>query len=57
MGRVADELRRLSDIMPERSEALQALEGHGYSYTATESETTGFYSHGSKAALSTELAR
>uniref|UniRef100_A0A0A9B699 Protein kinase domain-containing protein n=1 Tax=Arundo donax TaxID=35708 RepID=A0A0A9B699_ARUDO len=57
MGRVADELRRLSDILPESSEALQALEGHRYSYTATESETTGFYSLGSKAALSTELAR
>ncbi|XP_062181908.1 wall-associated receptor kinase 2-like [Phragmites australis] len=57
MGQVAEELRRLSNIMPERSQALQALEGHGYSYTATENETTGFHSLGSKAALSTELAR
>lgn len=57
MGEVADELRKLSDIMPEGAEALQALEGHWYSSTANETETTGFYGIGSKAALSTELAR
>nr|TKW09443.1 hypothetical protein SEVIR_6G094800v2 [Setaria viridis] len=56
LGEVAEELRRLSDIMPEDSEALHALEGHGYISTAGETETTGFYGIG-RAALSTELAR
>ncbi|TVU37676.1 hypothetical protein EJB05_11004, partial [Eragrostis curvula] len=59
MGQVADELRRLSNRMPERANALQDLEVPGYDdgFASTESETTGFYSLGSKAALSTELAR
>ncbi|CAL4985710.1 unnamed protein product [Urochloa decumbens] len=44
MGLVAEELRQFSDEMPERPEARQALEveGQGYSYTASEGETTGF---------------
>lgn len=58
MGQVAEELRRLSNEMPECSEDLQALDGPGDSYAATESETSAFYHFGgSVAALSTELAR
>lgn len=60
MGQVAEELRRLSNEMPEGYQALQALEGLGYINVADESETTGmtgFYSVGMIPALSTELAR
>ncbi|KAF8654961.1 hypothetical protein HU200_061393 [Digitaria exilis] len=57
MGQVAEELQRLSDKRPEDSEAIQALEGHGYSHTGCEADPTGFYSIDSRAALSTELAR
>jgi hypothetical protein len=57
MGQVTEELRQLSNQMPERSQALQALEGPGYSYADTEGETAAFYSVGRVAALRSELAK
>ncbi|KAF8701363.1 hypothetical protein HU200_033694 [Digitaria exilis] len=57
MGLVAEELQRQSDKRPEDSEAMLALEGHGYSHTGCDTDATVFYGIGSRAALSTELAR
>ena len=55
MGQIAEIIRQILVQMRESAEARAALEVEdGYSYTATEGETTGF---SNLTALSTELAR